>query len=261
MHGNTSERRALWAVLSRWFPRPPSFYVQEAAPRRAVLSLEPAQFAIGPDLLAMAPTPKKDSCTRHHQGHRCRGLAVGKNRQPHVPKGSNPEVPCGALWCLPLWLPRMGLSWRWGVGGQCLAQCPAKTQTQWCRSQAPLKDKVTLNTVSFSLPVTGPLCRASLEVWGKGGGQRASCPKAVGLTPLWLTPTERSQKSGKVSHTWIRQGQDPQIGSRGGGSRPFQIRCKGSNRHTHTYAHTARTHTPSTVPSKATSCKESTTKP
>lgn len=117
MHGNTSERRALWAVLSRWFPRPPSFYVREAALRRAVLSLEPAQFAIGPDLLAMAPTPKKDSCALHHQGHRCRGLTVGKNRQPHVPKGSNPEIPCGALWRLPLWLPRMGLSWRWGVGG------------------------------------------------------------------------------------------------------------------------------------------------
>lgn len=36
---------------------------------------------------------------------------MGKNKQLHVPKGSDPEVPHGTLWLLPPWLPGIGLSW------------------------------------------------------------------------------------------------------------------------------------------------------
>lgn len=50
--------------------------------------------------------------------------------------------------------------------------------------------------MSFSLPVTGPVCRASLEVWGKWGGAEGLLSQSSWLNPPLVNP------HGKESEEW-----------------------------------------------------------
>lgn len=212
------------------------------------------------------PPPRRETAAScHQQGHPCMGLAtcpalalphptagttlpmsrwpwgapisthslaqLGQSRQPQVPKGSDPEVPCGGP--CGFWL--QGCRGQDCPGG--LAH-PAKAQTQQCRphrrtgslSTLPAECPVSLGLPSPSLHddrhrMQGPPGRASRSggQWGRWSSSVSrphsgpSCPKAVGSTPgAALTVMERRQGSRRGSHTDSAAGQGPQIGSRGG---------------------------------------------
>ena len=148
MHGNVPECRALWADLSRGFPRPPSFYVWDAVLSRArfasgVGSGVPA----GPDLAAVAPCRRErwllPAITRDTSTLGLRWVKMGSHVSPKAQTLKPLMKGCD--------LPLRGCP-RWDCPGD-LARHPAKTQMQECRPQAPGKDEATLSA-AHSMPGT-----------------------------------------------------------------------------------------------------------